>query len=282
MRSDLLGGLTIAEFGQALALANLSARQAKALGLMTSGTFGPHGFTSLASRDLASFLGNRLQVATASLGSTLYKLTWKRRDMPSGRTIFALRASVLRTSDNAYTSWPTPSARDWKDGAAPSVVNSGRTDKLPHCVQLTGWCTPDTANVGDGTSWDLQLSNLNARRERVKTQGQKGSGRSPTLQMQAQSTFYPAGWPTPNAMDTVDRQQVRPSRIATNRKSGYLTEDILLLKSNPQPARLTVFGIMLTGYFAGMDVGGQLNPAHPRWLMGLPPVWDDCAVTVML
>lgn len=30
---------------------------------------------------------------------------------------------------------PTPAARDWKDGAAPSVVNSGRTDKLAHVVQ---------------------------------------------------------------------------------------------------------------------------------------------------
>lgn len=67
-------GRTIAQFGLAPALASLSARQAKAAGLLMSGTFGPRGSISSSGANDLTYLSlvSRLRARTASRGSTLY------------------------------------------------------------------------------------------------------------------------------------------------------------------------------------------------------------------
>jgi hypothetical protein len=83
-----------------------------------------------------------------------------------------------------------------------------------------------------------------------------------------------ATWPTPLAADSRGRAG------AAAHKDSELPNAVCKV-IHDQPARLTATGEMLTGSSAGMESGGQLNPAHSRWLMGLPPEWDACAPTAM-
>lgn len=134
-------GPIIAQYGLEAVLANLSARQAREVGLLTSGTYGPRSTILLESAHLQSSLANKLRAKTASLGSTLYRLTWKERVTPSGRWIPALRASVLRTSGNDSTSerkgWNTPRSTDGSNGG-PNQANGAL---YPDAV-MCGWPTP--------------------------------------------------------------------------------------------------------------------------------------------
>lgn len=136
-RSEAQDGTTIDLFGRVPVRANLSARQAKDLRLMTSGTFGPHGFTSLASANLRQCLASRLMAKTALLGSTLFKLTWKEWATPSGRRLFLLRASAPRKDDTEFSSWPTPCSQDGPNGGPAQGA-----DRLPGAAALCGWQTP--------------------------------------------------------------------------------------------------------------------------------------------
>ena len=92
-----------------------------------------------------------------------------------------------------------------------------------------------------------------------------------------------AGWPTPTVQ--IPNSLRGKGQDPLKRKEGghqvNLTDAVNYLRDCPQPARLTASGQMLTGCSAGMESGGQLNPALSRWLMGYPPEWDDCAVTAM-
>jgi hypothetical protein len=277
MHYEKLGGLTVGQFGRDLAHANLSARQAKALDLLTSGISGPHGFTSLLSASLALSTASRLQAKTASAGSTLYKLTWKTRDTPAGRSIYALRASVRRTSDSGagllLKGWVTPSMRDWKDspgmsttGINPDGSTRHRVDMLPRQAQTAGWPTPNATNNGVGEEPGAKVSR----------------GMKPWLNPADAARL--AGWQTPSARTNCEHPKAAEAELIREHGRGGCPSLTVQghLAGGQTPARLTVSGAMLTGSTAEMESGGQLNPAHPRWLTGLPPAWCDCAVMAML
>ncbi len=212
-----------------------SRRPANGKAKKTTATCGPSSLTSSPSAALQSSLANRLAARMACRGSMEYVTTLKQRVTPSGRLIFAVRASVRNekygfvvgevcteseclsahhTSDNGCTGWPSPKAMDSTSNveSAESKLRRGLKTglNLPTVPQLAGW---PTASASGFECRDVER--LEERRAECKERHGNGQGFGLTL---GQAVMVLVGFPTPDAasgngsrMSADPTSTVRPS-----------------------------------------------------------------------
>ena len=160
----------------------------------------------------------------------------------------------------------------WKHWDMPSgppicvLRASGRRTSGNGC---SGWPTPNAGPQNDNDSTFLE------------------HGFGLTLGMAAQLV----GWTTPQAHDATARGSGQKANHGTKhgcadlnrdaRVAGWATPRSSDVNANPMTQRglQTLPGQALAGSPARTGKRGVLNPALPRWLMGFPADWANCAPT---
>jgi len=230
----------------------------------TSDISGPSSLISSASANLQQSLENKLRQLSDLNGSTIYKLTLKKKDTPQGRSYYHLAASVPRTKEKDSSSWPTPKAKEVTEDYDQYIKrmkrskhekNRGKTEpaSVSMAAQLTSWLTPTT-------------SDMNGVRE---MDGKRSGG----LNTQAQSA-----WPTPRVADTNNlnnSEKVVQSRVEKGRATvaEMVTHNTNAWLNSGEAQKSSTAETEST-------VPSQLNPRFSLWLMGYPIEWAYCAERV--
>lgn len=187
--------------------------------------------------------------------------------------------------------WPTPHANS-TTGAGTEGRSGGLN--IQTAATLAGWSTP-TASLADKGVRSAEGALVEVLRNKGPDLGAQAAMTGWPTTTSSDALRHPsqnfttknitlnhaavfAGWPTPTAQspNSLRGKGQDPMKRKDQGHAVNLTDAVHYLDLT-NAVRLTVFGELLTGSGAGMPSGGQLSPAHSRWLMGLPAEWCACA-----
>lgn len=154
----------------------------------TSGRKCIESFESLTQCPAPLFL--RMCVASEIWFSPKYLLTWKLRDTASGTYYeFHLRHSVPRISEREYSLWPTPtvSGNYNRKGASP---NSG--DGLATACKLETWATPTARDWRNGAASEATLTRNSRPLSEQVTEVEAANLLNPDWELALMG--FPPGW----------------------------------------------------------------------------------------